>query len=153
MQTFLPYPDMWATAKVLDDKRLGKQRGETKQILLALGVSIGPHAASPLSRWRNHPAVKMWRGYERLLCEYGRLVCLQWQMRGFVDTLALQFIAASEHTGPVVYPSWFEDVRVFSSHRSNLLRKDPMFYGKYGWTEPPDLPYFWPIPEPIKVSS
>jgi hypothetical protein len=34
---------------------------------------------------------------------------------------------------------------IHASHRSNLLRKDSEFYGKFGWAEPDDLPYFWPI--------
>lgn len=33
MQTFLPFPDFARSAKVLDNKRLGKQRIEAKQIL------------------------------------------------------------------------------------------------------------------------
>ncbi|MDQ1681515.1 MAG: hypothetical protein QOH99_56, partial [Frankiaceae bacterium] len=35
MQTFLPYADFGASARVLDDRRLGKQRVETLQILRA----------------------------------------------------------------------------------------------------------------------
>jgi hypothetical protein len=31
------------------------------------------------------------------------------------------------------------------SHRSNLLRKDPQWYGQFGWTVPDDLPYVWPV--------
>ena len=33
MQTFLPYADFLASAKALDQKRLGKQRVETIQVL------------------------------------------------------------------------------------------------------------------------
>ena len=36
MQTFLPYEDFRASARVLDRQRLGKQRVEAKQILQAL---------------------------------------------------------------------------------------------------------------------
>ncbi len=53
MQTFLPYPDFKRSAKVLDYRRLGKQRVEALQILKALQVeNYG---------WRNHPIVKMWK--------------------------------------------------------------------------------------------
>jgi Pyrimidine dimer DNA glycosylase len=38
MQTFLPYPDFVACARVLDSRRLGKQRVEALQILRALLV-------------------------------------------------------------------------------------------------------------------
>ena len=36
MQTFLPYPDFIASARVLDSKRLGKQRVEALQVLRGL---------------------------------------------------------------------------------------------------------------------
>ena len=55
MQTFLPYPDDRASAADLDDRRLGKQRVETLQILRALTWRT--------YGWQNHPAVRMWRGF------------------------------------------------------------------------------------------
>ena len=36
MQTFLPYPDIRQSFKVLDNKRLGKQRVEAYQIISAI---------------------------------------------------------------------------------------------------------------------
>ncbi len=54
MQTFLPYPDFAESARVLDNKRLGKQRVEVLQILNVL-------TDSTRKGWRNHPAVAMWR--------------------------------------------------------------------------------------------
>ena len=59
MQTFLPYKSFRKTALCLDNKRLGKQRVETLQILRALTGYYNQSGA-----WLNHPAVKMWRGYE-----------------------------------------------------------------------------------------
>ena len=91
MQTFLPYPNIWASARCLDDKRLGKQRVECKQILITLGVDVGEHRGNPESRWRNHPAVRMWRGHELYLAEYGEIMCAAWRNRGFKDTLREQF--------------------------------------------------------------
>ena len=63
MQTFLPYQDFAKTAACLDYRRLGKQRIEAKQIYLALTVKD--------YGWKQHPAVKMWAGYECLLLIYG----------------------------------------------------------------------------------
>lgn len=79
MQTFLPYKNFSKTAECLSTKHLGKQRVEVLQILNTLtGRSTG---------WSNHPAVRMWRGYERALCAYGLEVCAQWRyVRGFKDT-------------------------------------------------------------------
>jgi len=45
---------------------------------------------------------------------------------------------------PVVHPAWLGTDTFHASHRSNLLRKDPDYYGQWGWTEPSDLPYIWP---------
>jgi hypothetical protein len=41
VQTFLPYSDYATSARVLDYRRLGKQRVETKQILLAMNKTAG----------------------------------------------------------------------------------------------------------------
>jgi hypothetical protein len=76
MQTFLPYPNAWASARCLDNKRLGKQRVECKQILLALGIDVGEHRGNPESRWRHHPAVRMWRSHELYLADLVRTACI-----------------------------------------------------------------------------
>src|SRR5579875_424711 len=138
MQTFLPYPDFAVTAEVLDTARLGKQRVETYQIVRTLdGVTRG---------WRNHPAVRMWRGYEPALLQYGLAICDEWDRRGYPDTVRAKLAVHERESGqPVVPPPWLGDEALHASHRSNLLRKDPDWYGRFGWAEPPDLPYVWPI--------
>ena len=79
MQTFLPDPSYAKSAAYLDYKRLGKQRVEVKQLLLALGYRVGEHYTTTPSSWVNHPACKMWRGYEQSLVKYGIVVWLQRQ--------------------------------------------------------------------------
>ena len=138
MQTFLPYADFTASSVALDDRRLGKQRIETFQILRAL--------TWPDYAWKNHPAVRMWRGYEPMLLRYGLVICDEWDARGYADTVRGKLeVHRRETGGPVLAPPWLGDDAVHASHRSNLLRKDPEFYGRYGWREPPDLPYVWPV--------
>jgi hypothetical protein len=164
MQTFLPYTDYVESALCLDNKRLGKQRVECKQILLALGVDVGEHKAKK-SSWVNHPAVKMWRGYEFDLCKYSIEMCRAWQDRGFKDTLLGQFVGASvvlftkivtnngdtfattklSFNEPSFKPPWLGLEVLHASHRSNLLRKDADYYGKFGWIEPATLEYVWPV--------
>lgn len=147
MQTFLPYPDYRWSAVVLDYRRLGKQRVECKQILMALtGQSKG---------WRNHPATRMWTGLEANLAEYAVAMCTEWRRRGYKDTLLeyfQQFIEAQHVAarmgvvGPNwLRPSWMGRPELHASHRSNLLRKDPVYYGQFGWRESPDLDYVWPV--------
>jgi hypothetical protein len=156
MQTFLPHPDLVLSARCLDTKRLGKQRVETKQILIALGVDVGDHEGNLMSRWRNHPAVTMWRGFELWLAMYGVAVCNEWRLRGYRDTLRDQFIEAHKTLYAEVpwafhdnaaHPRWWGDPAFHASHRSNLLRKDPVHYSQFGWSEPHDLPYVWPTNE------
>ncbi len=133
MQTFLPYPDFTQSLACLDRARLGKQRVEAKQILLAL--------TQPEYGWQSHPAVSMWRGHGSALATYGRICCEVWQDRGYDDSL-WHFFYEQETGGGM--PGWFGSSDLHASHRSNLLRKDPIWYGRYGWTEGPDLPYVWP---------
>ena len=136
MQTFLPSPRFAESARCLDRARLGKQRVEAKQILLAL--------RDPAYGWQNHPAVKMWRGHEDALIAYGMTVCVEWRRRGYADTL-LPFFAPLPADHDLREPPWLGDPAFHASHRSNLLRKDPTWYGRFGWEEPPDLPYVWPV--------
>jgi hypothetical protein len=147
MQTFLPLPRFKHSAACLDNKRLGKQRVECKQILLCLGVPVGEHEPGT-SSWRNHPAVRMWVGHEAALAVYAIVVCREWIQRGFNDTLCPQFMGSyvALRRGIVrnAYPPWVGNRRFHASHRSNLLRKDFRYYSRFGWQEPIDLPYYWP---------
>lgn len=140
MQTFLPYKDFEASAYVLDRLRLGKQRLEVLQILRALaGESRG---------WRNHPAARMWSGWEHLLIDYGLAVCTEWRGRGYADSCArkiaefdLQFHAQRDGRAPW----WLGDEAFHLSHRSNLVRKKPDWYGPVWPRVPNNLPYVWPV--------
>lgn len=140
MQTFLPYPSFVDTAEALDRQRLGKQRVETLQIMSALLTGSG---------WVNHPATKMWAGYERGLYLYQQAVCFEWVRRGYYDsclskTAELYFEYRPAWVGPTD-PPWMGDVGFHISHQSNLIRKDPEFYGPQFPGVPDDLPYIWPI--------
>jgi len=117
----------------LDNKRLGKQRVEAMQILQAL-------EPNSTSRWRNHPAVKMWRGYEDALHLYKDIAIAIWIKRGFKNTMVMTF----EIGAVCANPPWLTD-DFCNAHRSNLLRKDFTFYSKYNWDVSTDLPYIWPV--------
>jgi hypothetical protein len=137
MQTFLPYESFLESAKVLDRQRLGKQRVEKNQILRTLtGVSSG---------WQNHPAVKMWRGYDQALADYGATICIEWLGRGYKDSLLDKFIDHMDGAQDCEMPDWLGNQDLHLSHRSNLLRKLPDHYRQFFTSEPDDLPYVWPI--------
>ena len=130
MQTFLPYPDFRRSLQSLDYRRLGKQRVEAMQIHNTItGESNG---------WSNHPIVKMWRGYENALALYHNIAIEEWVKRGYNNNMKKKIVR-----GKVEYPSWLGNRKFHASHRANLLRKDPEFYGQYGWKESPELPYVW----------
>lgn len=151
VQTFLPYPDFAATASVLDDRRLGKQRVEGLQIVKAIVVAGYP--------WRHHPAALMWAGHEDALECYLTAVCDEWQRRGFADTCRASIRAHLDTAGvapPVPQavlaagdrlPPWLGDETLHRSHRGSLLLKDPEWYGRFfppveaeGWDG-----YVWPV--------
>ena len=140
MQTFLPYPDFQDSAAVLDQRRLGKQRVETLQIMVALVYSRG---------WIHHPAVCMWRGYEFSLLRYQEAICYEWHLRrGYKDT-CLRKTSEVFWSAPYLYddwtdPPWLWDEDFHIAHQSNLVRKDPTFYGPIFEGVPDDLPYEWP---------
>lgn len=135
MQTFLPYADFHHSASILDNRRLGKQRVETLQILNAL--------TNPTYGWQSHPATRMWRGYVPALVHYGLAICDEWIRRGFNDTCTDKILAHLPDTD-VIFPDWLGSIPFHTSHQSNLLRKDPTHYSQY-FTVPDDLPYVWPV--------
>jgi hypothetical protein len=135
MQTFLPVASFEESARILDYRRLGKQRVEAAQLIKAITVGSG---------WSNHPASKQWRGHLLLLCEYGVVMCHEWKRRGYEDNLLDVFRDASVDAPVVEDPKWLGLEVYHASHRSNLLRKDPLYYRKFGWSEPLNLPYVWP---------
>lgn len=152
MQTFLPYSDFVQSAKCLDYRRLGKQRVEVLQLLKALSsgperwVTMNGNRLKLATPWWNHPAAKMWRGYENSLVSYGLSICEEWIERGYKDTCSDKidsyWMKLCDNQNQ---PPWLGNENFHTAHRSNLLRKDPIHYGQFGWTEPNDLPYIWPV--------
>jgi len=132
MQTFLPYDDYTCSARCLDNKRLGKQRVEAFQILTILQHPERQY------RWRHHPAVLMWEGHEDALSMYLRACIIEWEMRGFKNTIVIpEFIWHMP-------PPWAFDLNFHLSHRSNLVRKFPEHYKNYFPYIDDCIPYIWP---------
>lgn len=135
MQTFLPYNSFQSSATVLDRQRLGKQRVETSQILDCLdGIKSG---------WKNHPAVKMWQGYENALALYGLQICDEWIRRGYKDSLRPKFENRLINQ-TIKYPYWLGCEKFHASHRAALLWKNYNWYQQFNWSETPALNYIWP---------
>lgn len=135
MQTFLPLPDLEESVKVLDYRRLGKQRVETYQVL---NILLG---RTDTKGWVNHPVTRMWRGYEEALKVYQNFTITEWVSRGYNNNMSFEDVDYDN----LVMPFWFGDDRVHKSHRSNLLRKDFEYYSQF-FDEPADLEYYWAVP-------
>lgn len=134
MQTFIPYTDFDLCARALDYRRLGKQRVECKQILNAIERGKGG--------WANHPATRMWRGYEPALRQYMRAIILEWIARGYKNNMDIPEPEDYE------LPPWWGREEIHASHRSALLEKDfEFYYEKWGWEDEPKIEYIWPVQE------
>jgi len=130
MQTFLPYESFEDSAKVLDWRRLGKQRVEGMQIINTI--------ERPKSKgWANHPIVKMWRPYVPALKLYTNIIITEWISRGYNNNMEFYDI------DNLIMPDWIGNEKFHASHRANLLRKDSEWYGQYQWDENPESPYVW----------
>lgn len=140
MQTFLPLPTYADSLKTLDQRRLGNQVYREAFTLIRGG-------------WPNHPASKMWKGHFHHLALYILAGLDELKHRG--KDYPHHYVEVDRHlnhypdTGP---PCWLGDPAFHASHRSNLLRKNYEWYGQFGWSEPIDLPYVWPLPVQIVPS-
>jgi hypothetical protein len=130
MQTFVPFDNFKDSAAVLDNKRLNKQLLEGRQIykILASGQTSGA--------WVNHPAVKMWRGYDNALFDYLRVIkdeCLyrNIQTQKNWNALTEMYEWNWNRGNSIVMPPWWGDSKVHQSHRNNLYRKDPEHYREF----------------------
>ena len=140
MQTFLPYPDFYDSHMCLDKSRLGNQVYREGLTLLNGG-------------WGNHPASKMWKDYKPALALYCLAGALAMKDRGWyseevTDRWITRFSRMYDAWGGdelFEYPPWLGNMQLHLSHRSNLIRKDPEWYGQFGWKVGPGWDYWWPI--------
>lgn len=113
VNTFLPYADFKRSVAALDDARCGKQRVEAYQLIQALKDG---------TRWKNHPACIMWRGYENALIAYYNICIDEWVSRGKNNNMEKM-----KH-GKIIMPWWIGWKHFHRSHRASLLRKFPDYY-------------------------
>lgn len=135
MQTFLPYDSFIESFKVLDYRRLGKQRVEAMQIIQVL--------EGKTSSWSKHPAVKMWEGYLESLKSYHNFCIDEWIRRGYKNNMKYYEVSSYE------LPWWFGNEDFHRSMRSRLIEKNrdfylPKFPDDDGFN---DSKYLWPVNE------
>jgi hypothetical protein len=165
MQTFLASTNTLKAARALDNKRLNKQILEGYQILNVLS------GRSKTGAWKNHPAVLMWKGYEHGLWEYIRGMVSEASLRGIktennVKNLNALYTECAQDWGNS-HPAFWRDenkvMRIITTHRANLFKKDPLYYAHYQYAvnSPYNAPccpdrkepckYYWPTHEDKNV--
>lgn len=140
MITFIVTSDLHLNARLLDSRRLGKQRVEAIQILKAIETNTG---------WHHHPMTKAWRPYPMALKYYTNCIITEFIRRGYHNTIPLFKLP-----NIILFPWWLSWDRLHQSHRMMLLRKDPDYYGNlgdqflidpeyesYGYIWPDSIPY------------
>lgn len=148
MQTFMPMIEYKAALETLDDARLNKQILEVTQLANAI--------MDPTAGYQHHPATRMWRPHVLALLTYGISAAGVWARRKRISSMERSAslyscqVAIAKHLGPRraakshQIPPWVGDVDFHESHRSNLIRKDPIHYND--WPGTPELmPYLWPV--------
>jgi len=137
VNTFLPYQNFRKIAKILDWKRLGKQRVEAKQIINILDN------ATKTKGWRSHPVVKMWEGYTDALKYYYNIIVKEWIERGYENNMPFYKVPKK-----ITMPWFVKCKSVHLSHQANLIRKYPEYYKKIFKPPPPAkyvlYSYIWP---------
>jgi hypothetical protein len=134
VNTFIPYSNFRKVAKVLDWKRLGKQRVEAKQIINILDNKTDTKG------WRSHPVVKMWVGYVDALKYYYNIIVAEWIKRGYQNNMPFYKLPNK------VKMPWFVKCKAINySHQASLIRKYPEYYSKI--FNPPEVymkySYIW----------
>jgi len=109
---------MRKSLQTLDNKRLGKQRVETYQIISA--ITRRPKLdGTPYKGWLNHPCTVMWRDYVPALKLYMNYAIAEWIVRGFKNTMDFEQYIEDQ----VVLPPFIGNERFHSSHRVRMDRK------------------------------
>jgi hypothetical protein len=80
------------------------------------------------------------------------VMCREWIRRGYNDTMLQRFEELLEPTtqrhdevADGGRPEWLGRPEFHRSHQSNLIRKDPEYYGPVFAGVPSDLEYVWPV--------
>lgn len=134
MQTFILSPDAlsYFPYQDLDRLRLGKQRVEAKQILIANLHLEDPDKTPFYDRVRKHPVARAWNGFSHSLAVYGLAICSVWLSRGYKDTTHIFFKEVTQSCVNVSSASpWWIKPQVVKFYRALLYAKAPKLYPQW----------------------
>lgn len=143
MQTFITDKDFKQSARNLDRQRLHSQIYEAIHILSSL-LEINDQLVNVKRNVKNHPAAKLWTGYELELLKYIQVHIDEWTFRGYkTDINSRNFqvlwleldVLTKQYDYDKLMPDWITD-DLIKTHRSVLIQKKPEYYNKL-W---PDCP-------------
>lgn len=123
VNTFVIDSDHENTAKILDYRRLGKQRVEARQMITAIEEFEKNGVKS--KGWFNHPGTQMWIGYVENLKLYFNVMCKEWVNRGYKQNMDFYELDPIKSQ---IKPYWVEWKPLHYSHMASLLRKDTKYY-------------------------
>lgn len=132
VNTFLPFSDFKKCAKVLDSKRLLKQRVEAYQIINIIYKKKNNEKCGFI----NHPAVIMWIDNVDALKLYCNEMILETIHRNYKNNMKLYKIKNKP-----IMPWWLGYECLHYSHQASLLRKNPTYYIKYFYNLPNEYRY------------
>ena len=114
MQIFLPYKDIFETAKCLDNRRLNKQITECNQILDAIDGA---------KAWCNHPITKMYKEHFYWVLKYKEILELFYKK--VIDVAAIISQEALEITPYFITDDYCDQMK------RRLYTKDPIYYKQF----------------------
>lgn len=133
MQTFMPYPDIYKSAMVLDMQRLNKQILESDQMITA-------EINNNDKFYKNHPARKMWAKNIDAHKAYRDIMLEVWYKRGGKGTRKFYYNNEDYLRKKIIInqvlnffsPDWMKDFnelnKLCKSHRKALLIKKFDYY-------------------------
>ena len=116
MQIFLPYKDIFETAKCLDNRRLNKQIIECRQILDAIDGA---------KAWCNHPIINMYKCNSAFVRLYMKV--LEEYIHGYIDNATRWSDFFNKYC---CFPHFITDDYCDQMKR-RLYTKDPIYYKQF----------------------
>lgn len=149
MQTFITDINFNKSAQNLDRARLGASIYESIHILASL-LKVNENLITPKRDVSNHPASKLWIGWEGCLLNYIRIHIGEWRNRGYKSKINFNNYRMLCYEIPYEYikkaegytiPDWVTK-KVIDTHRNCLYRKRPDFY-PIEWRGDMEMQYSW----------